>query len=556
MKVNALIKKKSGLKSSLLRGVFIYLLVLTFSGVLVYLISQTFASSVVITITSPYKNYDYNYKGNLHTHSTNSFDVDSSGSSPAQIAQWYKDHGFGFFVISDHDKISNIGSIPAGIAWLGSSEEKTIGAKSASDHAGTSHMGLVNIPSNPTGSASKIISTVKNAGGLTILNHPGVRDPMADRSIISTSGLTGMEVFNALHMPKTLDYARVFWDPALMSGKKIWGFASDDAHKNSERGKGFNVVNSASPTPDSADTLANIKAGDFYASSPVDPAANNYSPYDLKVEVVGSSIMVTTTNGSYVHWIENGVSKRTDQAKSSSLTPSYVTGKVNYVRVEILNSKKVAVAWSQPIYITADTSTPSVTRPTALPAVATDKKAVPKRSYPGPNQTIAVDSGQTTKNVQFKALYQGSEKSNVQLQVAYSARGNSVSGAWITFGTTSGIIGPNGVAMVPNNRMLSGDYANWMDASGRNCAMGFGSNPPKNLKNCSSVVSNGVKSGKPAWENTNVYFPLVTLSKGDYVWSVRTFDANTGQYSNWLKANSAGYFSSNRIFTNEKDSKK
>jgi cytochrome b involved in lipid metabolism len=327
--------------------VLVALLVAAFLALFKYYSS----ASTPITIANPYKNYDYNYKGSLHTHSSASFDVSSGGSSGAQIANWYKKKGFGFYVISDHNKVTSVGSV-SGIARLGGSEEKTINPKNSSDNHGDSHMGLVNISSNPKGSAAAVIKTVKSSGGITILNHPGQYNPAADRRTLTVSGLTGMEVYNGLRPGPSQTYASAFWDAALLKGAKIWGFSSDDAHLNSDRGRGFNVVNSSNSIPNSTDIIKNIKAGNFYASTPVDPNHGNYKAYDLTVRVDGSTITASTTNGGLVRFIANGKNVKTVSGKSGIYTPVYKAG-VNYVRIEILNSKKKIVAWSQPLYITA-----------------------------------------------------------------------------------------------------------------------------------------------------------------------------------------------------------
>src|SRR5215208_50623 len=42
------------------------------------------------------------YKGNTHTHTLNS----DGDSTPDEVVRWYREHGYQFLVITDHDKIT------------------------------------------------------------------------------------------------------------------------------------------------------------------------------------------------------------------------------------------------------------------------------------------------------------------------------------------------------------------------------------------------------------------------------------------------------------------
>jgi hypothetical protein len=44
------------------------------------------------------------FRGNTHTHT-----LESDGdSSPAEVVRWYREHGYDFLVITDHDKVTRI----------------------------------------------------------------------------------------------------------------------------------------------------------------------------------------------------------------------------------------------------------------------------------------------------------------------------------------------------------------------------------------------------------------------------------------------------------------
>src|SRR5438128_9135021 len=55
------------------------------------------------------------YKGNIHTHTT-----DSDGQqTPAQVIQWYIDHGYNFLALTDHNWFSSSESAGFGVAYNG-----------------------------------------------------------------------------------------------------------------------------------------------------------------------------------------------------------------------------------------------------------------------------------------------------------------------------------------------------------------------------------------------------------------------------------------------------
>ena len=52
------------------------------------------------------------YKGNLHTHTLNS----DGDSSPRHVATWYKQHGYQFLILSDHNYLTRVEKLNAELA--------------------------------------------------------------------------------------------------------------------------------------------------------------------------------------------------------------------------------------------------------------------------------------------------------------------------------------------------------------------------------------------------------------------------------------------------------
>ena len=55
------------------------------------------------------------YRGNTHTHTTES----DGNAPPMEVARWYRDHGYDFVVITDHEKVTDVAPLNAELAAPG-----------------------------------------------------------------------------------------------------------------------------------------------------------------------------------------------------------------------------------------------------------------------------------------------------------------------------------------------------------------------------------------------------------------------------------------------------
>ena len=55
------------------------------------------------------------YRGNTHAHTTNS----DGNAPPADVVRWYRDHGYHFVVVTDHEQITDVAPLNAGFASPG-----------------------------------------------------------------------------------------------------------------------------------------------------------------------------------------------------------------------------------------------------------------------------------------------------------------------------------------------------------------------------------------------------------------------------------------------------
>jgi hypothetical protein len=150
----------------------------------------------------------------------------------------------------------------------------------------------------------------------------------------------GVEIFN--HVIGELEgsqYATDHWDRLLSKGRRVWGFANDDAHQAHHVGYGWNCVLSAERT--SPAILAAMQAGCFYASTGVSIE---------RVESDGMRARIVAPDAQRIAAItDKGV--RLKVADGSELEVE-VPEKRSYLRFECWGGGE-RQAWSQPLFVSA-----------------------------------------------------------------------------------------------------------------------------------------------------------------------------------------------------------
>ncbi len=205
---------------------------------------------------SPFSLPGHWYKGNLHTHTTQS----DGRRSPEEALAWYREQGYDFCALSDHWVLTPGGSDGAGLVSLAAAELNGDGY-----HLLT--LGLSEIPSRRLEHEPQaVIDAVKAQGGLAYIAHPyWTGRPSSE--IAALRGLDGIEVYNSVcEVSKGTGHGRVHWDDCLSAGLRLTGLAVDDTHWGLEEAGGGWVMVRA-PEPTEAALLAALAAGHFYASA-------------------------------------------------------------------------------------------------------------------------------------------------------------------------------------------------------------------------------------------------------------------------------------------------
>ena len=307
------------------------------------------------------------FKGNTHTHT-----LESDGDSPPEcVARWYKEHGYNFLVLSDHDVLTD----PARLAHLADStfilivgEEVSASFERVPVHVNALSIARVVEPregSTLVETLQNNIDAVRAVGGVPHINHPNYRWAFRAKDLAAVSNYKLLEIYNghpSVHNFGGGDSPSVeaVWDQLLTRGKLIYGIASDDAHhfqaefgpRRVNPGRGWVVVRAR--RLEAEEIVRNLEDGLFYASTGVEL----------------TDVVVTTTRLA-VHIKQRGDFKYTTTfigsggkvLKETGGNPAIfeLDGPTDYVRARVRDSGGW-FAWTQPVFVT-QTSLPMSWKP-------------------------------------------------------------------------------------------------------------------------------------------------------------------------------------------------
>lgn len=298
------------------------------------------------------------YKGNTHTHTLNS----DGDTSPDEVARWYREHGYHFLVMTDHNFLTSVDGLNA---LMGADEQFVIlPGEEVTDRAGTApiHVNglLVERQVAPQGgnSVSEVIQrnvdVIRAANGVPHLNHPNFGWAVTAADIKRVRNDKLFEIFNGHPLVNNEGGGdrpglEEMWDDILSSGMLLYGLATDDAHHfkrpwdpgASKPGRGWVVVRA--PRLDGREIVAALERGDFYASTGVELEDIQASPQRLTIR-----IREDRTSKYKVRFIgKNGRILREVTTNPASYD---MTGSEGYVRAVVMESNGKR-AWVQPVML-------------------------------------------------------------------------------------------------------------------------------------------------------------------------------------------------------------
>ncbi len=296
------------------------------------------------------------YKGNTHTHT-----LESDGDSPPEyVARWYKEHGYDFLVLSDHNVLVD----PVRLAQLVDTSFILIPGEevTASFDKIPVHVNGLNIPDlvEPRTGETLVetlqnnVDAVREVDGVPHINHPNYQWAFGALELGQVERYRLFEIFSG--HPSVNNFGggdspglEDVWDVVLSHGKRVYGIAVDDAHHfqgefgpgRVNPGRGWVVVRARSL--DANEIMRNLEAGLFYASNGVELEDIIVTPTRLEVHIKQRSNRKYTT--SFI-----GSGGKTLKVTGGRVAVFELDGPTRYVRARVRDSNG-ELAWTQPVFV-------------------------------------------------------------------------------------------------------------------------------------------------------------------------------------------------------------
>jgi hypothetical protein len=296
------------------------------------------------------------YKGNTHTHT-----LESDGDSPPEyVVRWYREHGYSFLVLSDHNVLTD----PTKLAHLTDSSFILIpGEEVTSSYESVPvHVNGLNLPRlvNPrTGSTlvatiQSNVDAIREVEGVPHINHPNFGWAFGAEELAQVERDRLLEIYNGhpgVHNEGGGGFPSLeeIWDMLLTGGKRIYGIAVDDAHHfqgefsadRSNPGRGW--ISVRAPSLDATEIMQQLEAGQFYASTGVrlSDVITREDRLEVHIAPRGDFRYTTTFIGS---------GGRVLAASFENPAVYTLQGREKYVRAKVTDSRG-DIAWVQPVFV-------------------------------------------------------------------------------------------------------------------------------------------------------------------------------------------------------------
>ena len=300
------------------------------------------------------------YKGNTHTHTLNS----DGDSTPDDVVRWYREHGYQFVVLTDHNFLTSVDGLNA----LHGADEKFLVVKGAEvtdrfDNRPLHINGLdVDTTVPPQGGTSvtdvlqRNVDAIRRANGIPHINHPSFRWSITAQELQQVRNNRLFEVFNGHPQVNNVGGGGVpgleeAWDAILTNGTLLYGIAVDDAHtfkapgNPDVAGPGRGWVSVRAPRLEARALLEALERGDFYASTGVELTDFHATPRQIAVNV-----RATEFSKYRIQFIGSG--GRVLQEIAAPSATYEIRGDEGYVRARVLESNG-RLAWTQPLMVSS-----------------------------------------------------------------------------------------------------------------------------------------------------------------------------------------------------------
>jgi hypothetical protein len=298
------------------------------------------------------------YKGNTHTHTLNS----DGDSTPDEVVRWYREHGYQFLVLTDHNFLTIVDMLNA----LHGADERflVVRGEEVTDRFGQAevHVNGLDVAARvtPQGGSSVLdviqrnVDAIRQERGVPHVNHPNFRWSITADELRQVQNYRLLEIYNGHPQVNNLGGGGVpgleeVWDAILSSGKLVYGIAVDDAHVFKQPGnptvagpgRGWVAVRAA--RLEARALLEALERGDFYASTGVELSA-----VDVTAQAMTIAVRKTTFSKYRIQFVGRG--GRLLKEFEDSPAAYQFRGDEGYVRARVLESNG-HMAWCQPVMV-------------------------------------------------------------------------------------------------------------------------------------------------------------------------------------------------------------
>lgn len=300
------------------------------------------------------------YKGNTHTHTINS----DGDSSPEEVVKWYKEHGYNFLVLTDHNVFTGVDGLNTRYAL--DEQFIVVRGEEVTDKFGDKPIHINGLDParmiDPQGGTSVLdviqrnVDAIRAARGVPHINHPNFRWAITADDLKQVKNYKLFEIYNGHPQVNNqggggMPGLEEIWDDILSAGQMQYGIAVDDAHhfkrhddrSASRPGQGWVVVRSEKLEAQAL--LSAMERGDFYASTGVE--LNDY-----QVNAASMTLVVKTNTWSKFRIQFIGALGKVLSEGTANFATYRFRGDEGYVRARVIESNGL-MAWTQPVRVSA-----------------------------------------------------------------------------------------------------------------------------------------------------------------------------------------------------------
>ena len=268
---------------------------------------------------------------------------------------------------SDYDIVAHAGHNLL-LDTSGLDEELGIRSYNGEEYVDLDGILLVGISKVLRGEPQDVIDACVADGGFAVICHPNqnpalnhsspIFPPLLTRDVSTRlTGAVGVEIYSACLSRRQMNgvgfgvsLATDYWDDALTSGRRLWGFATDDSHQGYEINIGWTEVLAA--TTDFPEVRSSVESGAIVASRGLRLYNWIFDGTTLRVE---ADLPYFRTGKAEYRFIGDGgevLQETTGEGATYRLN-----GTEKYVRVEARNDDG-SILWTQPLLSQANFDLP------------------------------------------------------------------------------------------------------------------------------------------------------------------------------------------------------